>query len=312
MLPNPASGGGPYTLSAGAAGEYTSYYTTLATNLSTAGWNANNCIIRLGWEFNGSWAPWFATTGQEANFTAYWQNIVNTMSAIIPDLKFIWDPNVGNNWGSSALENYYPGSSYVNYIGMDVYDTVSAGGSAAWPVYLNEDGYGLNWLAKFAAARVSPLVFRSLGLDRILVTLEAVTIRTSLLDRPVGCQPTHHEASLRCGTPRQIQRGRMPFHQARRLRTRTLRFLPRSETCDAFAPKSLTTEMAEVGFLVRSVEQCRPAPGVCTAIRSRRTCAGGLAVSHGATGHVGARELVGVSWGSCGSECPLTDEPQPI
>ncbi len=164
MLPNPASGGGPYTLSAGAAGEYTSYYTTLATNLSTAGWNANNCIIRLGWEFNGSWAPWFATTGQEANFTAYWQNIVNAMRAIIPDLKFIWDPNVGNNWGSSALENYYPGSSYVNYIGMDVYDTVSAGGSAAWPVYLNEDGYGLNWLAKFAAAMGKPACIPEFGL----------------------------------------------------------------------------------------------------------------------------------------------------
>ena len=121
-------------------------------------------MIRLGWEFNGSWAPWFATAGQEANFIAYWQNIVNAMRVVIPNLKFIWDPNLGNSWGSSALQNYYPGSSYVNYIGMDVYDTDSPGGATAWAGYLTEGGYGLNWLASFSATTGKPICIPEFGL----------------------------------------------------------------------------------------------------------------------------------------------------
>jgi beta-mannanase len=164
LLPNPASGGGPYTFAEGATGAYNSYFTTLATNLAASGWNANNCVIRLGWEFNGDWSPWFAPAGQEANFIAYWQNIVTAMRAVIPGLKFIWDPNVGNSRGSSALENYYPGSSYVNYIGMDIYDTASSGGPVAWSSYLTEDGYGLNWLANFSRTMGKPACIPEFGL----------------------------------------------------------------------------------------------------------------------------------------------------
>jgi len=163
MLPNPASGGGPYTLAAGAAGTYNAYFTTLASNLSAAGWNSKNCMIRLGWEFNGNWAYWSAPAGQEANFVTYWRNIVTAMRAVIPDLKFIWSPNLGNNWGSSALENYYPGSAYVNYVGLDVYDTMSGDNSTTWNSSLTMS-YGLNWLARFSATTGKPLCIPEFGL----------------------------------------------------------------------------------------------------------------------------------------------------
>jgi beta-mannanase len=163
MLPNPASGGGPYTLAIGAAGTYNAYFTTLASNLSAAGWNSKNCMIRLGWEFNGNWGYWSAPAGQEANFVTYWRNIVTAMRAVIPGLKFVWSPNMGNNWGSSALENYYPGSAYVNYVGLDVYDTFSGDSSTTWNDYLTMS-YGLNWLAKFSATTGKPACIPEFGL----------------------------------------------------------------------------------------------------------------------------------------------------
>jgi len=163
MLPNPASGGGPDTLAAGAAGTYNAYFTRLASNLSAAGWNSKNCIIRLGPEFNGNWEYWWAPAGQEANFVTYWRNIVTAMRAVIPGLKFIWSPNIGNNWGSSALENYYPGSAYVNYVGLDVYDTTSGNNSTTWNSYLTMS-YGLNWLARFSATTGKPLCIPEFGL----------------------------------------------------------------------------------------------------------------------------------------------------
>ncbi|MGC1238343.1 MAG: glycosyl hydrolase [Acidimicrobiales bacterium] len=169
MLPNPASGGGPYTLAAGASGTYDAYFTTLATNLSAAGWNSKNCMIRLGWEFNGNWAYWSAPAGQENNFVTYWRNIVTAMRALIPGLRFIWSPNMGNNWGSSALENYYPGSAYVNYVGMDVYDTESGINSTTWNNYLTMS-YGLNWLASFSATTGKPLCIPEFGLGPAAVS----------------------------------------------------------------------------------------------------------------------------------------------
>jgi hypothetical protein len=163
MLPNPASGGGPYTLAAGATGAYNAYFTALASNLSAAGWNSKNSMIRLGWEFNGNWGYWSAPSGQESNFVSYWQNIVTAMRAVIPGLKFIWSPNIGNTWGSSALENYYPGSAYVNYVGLDVYDTVSGDNSTTWNDYLTMS-YGLDWLASFSAATGKPACIPEFGL----------------------------------------------------------------------------------------------------------------------------------------------------
>jgi beta-mannanase len=163
MLPSPASGGGPFTLAAGASGTYTGYFTTLASKLSLAGWSSKNCMIQLGWEFNGKWSPWFAPAGQEANFVTYWQNIVTAMRAVIPGLKFVWSPNIGNTWGSSALKNYYPGSAYVNYVGLDMFDTMSGDSSTTWNSYLTMS-YGLNWLASFSATTGKPACIPDFGL----------------------------------------------------------------------------------------------------------------------------------------------------
>ena len=55
------------TLAQGATGAYNSSYVTLAQTLVAGG--QANAYLRLGWEFDGSWMPWAATTpNAEAEF----------------------------------------------------------------------------------------------------------------------------------------------------------------------------------------------------------------------------------------------------
>jgi hypothetical protein len=141
---------GDYSLATGATGAYNQYFITLAEGL-VAG-DQGSSIIRLGWEFNGSWFPW-AAGGQADNFIAYWQQIVTAMRSVPgANFKFEWNPTSGDQRAGN-LADYYPGNSYVDLIGLDVYD-ISWGsypGAAAEFTTLETEPYGLNWLASFAA-----------------------------------------------------------------------------------------------------------------------------------------------------------------
>ena len=66
---------------------------------------------------------------------------------------FEWNPTRGD-LSVGNLADYYPGNSYVDYVGLDVYDV-------EWATYpgmptefsdMETQTYGLNWLASFAGA----------------------------------------------------------------------------------------------------------------------------------------------------------------
>ena len=61
---------------------------------------------------------------------------------------------------------YYPGSSFVNYVGLDVYDTAWASYPGAQNEFdtIKTESYGLNWLATFAAQEGKPIVLPEWGL----------------------------------------------------------------------------------------------------------------------------------------------------
>jgi Glycosyl hydrolase family 26 len=172
MLPNSFSpdsnaadtSGSAYGLQQGASGAFNSYFLKLAKEMVAGG--QGNSIVRPGWEFNGSWFPW-AAKGQAAAFVGYWQQIVETMRSVSGgNFKFEWNPTAGDQ-GVGDLANYYPGSAYVDYIGLDVYDQAwgtYAGIASEWNTYLTEP-YGLNWLASFAASEGKPITLPEWGLD---------------------------------------------------------------------------------------------------------------------------------------------------
>jgi len=158
----PASGG---TLAAGAAGAYNENFRRLARALVRNG--LRNTVLRVGWEFNGAWSLWSAASSP-ADFVAYWRQIVTTMRAIAPGLRFDWCPTLG--LGALPTDQAWPGDAYVDYVGSDVYDQAwePGGGSIPnaadrWNNLLTQP-YGLNWLAEFAAAHGKQITLPEWGL----------------------------------------------------------------------------------------------------------------------------------------------------
>jgi hypothetical protein len=160
ILPNSS-----YSLAQGATGAYNQYFVTLAQAMVAGG--QGSAIMRPGWEFNGGWYPWSAK-GQASNFVAYWQQIVNAMRSVAgANFKFEWNPTLGDT-GIGDLATYYPGNSYVDYIGADVYDQQWANypGAAVEFAQLQTETYGLNWLSAFAAQQGKPITLPEWGLGQ--------------------------------------------------------------------------------------------------------------------------------------------------
>jgi hypothetical protein len=163
MFPTTCVAGDPTCWNAGAAGQYNSYFRTVAQNLVNYG--QGNAILRIGWEFNVPGAySWYAA-GFAGQFDQYWRHIVTTMRSV-PGAHFVfaWNPNIG-----PAIRNlwaFWPGSSYVGAVGMDIYDEwwkSYPGPQQVWQNYLTEPD-GLNWLVSFAAAKSKPICLPEWGL----------------------------------------------------------------------------------------------------------------------------------------------------
>ncbi len=103
-------------LQATTSGANDSSYNVVANYLKTAGYP--NAIVRIGWEFDGTWYPW-AAPGAEPQYVQAFQHVVRLFRSVSPNFRFDWngDPNLMPTEAAA-----YPGDSYVDIIGMDVYD----------------------------------------------------------------------------------------------------------------------------------------------------------------------------------------------
>ena len=145
MLPEGVAG---VSIGACAAGSYNSYWKQFGTNISAYG--LGNSIIRLGWEFNGNWYIWKASS--PASWAKCWQQIVTSARTTAPGLQWDWNVNRGVSSGLSNPTLAYPGDAYVNTVGVDSYDMYPAATtSAGWNTQLNGTQGLLYWL-NFAKA----------------------------------------------------------------------------------------------------------------------------------------------------------------
>jgi len=149
------------TLEAGAGGTYDAHWRTFASAMIAAG--CSGAILRLGWEFNGTFYPW-AAGGHEAAFAAYWRHIVDATRSVGGHFRFDWCPLAGNinaNVGAA-----YPGDGYVDYIGLDAYDEspVHTSPQDRWNDEVDHT-YGLAWHASFAARHNKPMTFPEWGVS---------------------------------------------------------------------------------------------------------------------------------------------------
>ncbi len=166
IIPTNSSGSAVGSLATGATGAYNSYFVTLAQNLVAGG--EGNAYLRLGWEFDGSWFPsWAAQTpAAEADFAAYFDQIVTAMRSVPgEDFQFVWNPDAGAFTESGYnVALAYPGSAYVNVIGLDAYDETWASPktpATAWNATVLP---ALSAAQAFAAAQGKPLAICEWGI----------------------------------------------------------------------------------------------------------------------------------------------------
>jgi hypothetical protein len=153
---------GPVSLAEGAQGKYDDVFEDIAKTLVATG-NAD-AIIRIGWEFNGSWFPWAAAKDPN-NYVVFWRRIVSIFRKVPgADFRFDWCPGFGTL--QIAPDKVYPGDDVVDIIGLDVYDAIwnkSAENAETRWVQFEYAPAGLRWHRDFARAHGKLMSFPEWG-----------------------------------------------------------------------------------------------------------------------------------------------------
>jgi hypothetical protein len=164
IIPTDANNVPVGTLATGATGAYNSYYVTLAQTLIAAG--ESNAYLRLGWEFDGNWYAWQAQTpAAEANYATYFQQIVTAMRSVPGEaFKFVWNPDASAfTTAGYSVAAAYPGSAYVDYIGLDAYDQSWATPQTPANAWSSTTLPALSAAESFASAQGKPIAICEWG-----------------------------------------------------------------------------------------------------------------------------------------------------
>jgi beta-mannanase len=129
-----------YSLAAIAGGSYDSYVKQAAADAKAYG---KPFQLRFAPEMNGNWSPWGAgVNGNTAHqYVQAWQHVVGLFrSAGVTNVTWVWCPN---NGPSSTIASFWPGSSWVDMLGMDGYNDAGA---------LSAGDLWMSWTQVFAQA----------------------------------------------------------------------------------------------------------------------------------------------------------------
>ncbi|MDT5033462.1 MAG: hypothetical protein QOC94_3633 [Actinoplanes sp.] len=128
-LPTDRAAGAGKALARCAAGDFDPQWAQLGHNLVSH--RLATAIIRPGWEFDADWYVW-AAHGRKQDYIDCFRHLVSAMrSADRQRFQFLWNPTVGMH--QFPAEQAYPGDDYVDYVGVDVYDTSWAPGTYPYP-----------------------------------------------------------------------------------------------------------------------------------------------------------------------------------
>ena len=101
-------------------GQYDGYWRSYADKVKTFG---RPVILSFDHEMNGSWYPWGYKHESPAAFVAAWRHIVTIFREQGADnVTWLWTVNIVD--GLSDVTDpapWWPGSSYVNWVGIDGY-----------------------------------------------------------------------------------------------------------------------------------------------------------------------------------------------
>jgi hypothetical protein len=101
-----------------AAGDSDAYLRSYADAVAAAG---HPVIVSFGHEMNGSWYSWGDGQASPATFVAAWRHIVTVFRAQgATNVTWLWAVNSVAG-ASSDLSQWWPGSAWVNWVGVDGY-----------------------------------------------------------------------------------------------------------------------------------------------------------------------------------------------
>jgi beta-mannanase len=82
-------------------------------------------VLSFGHEMNGTWYSWGYRHTRPAVFVAAWRHIVTLFRALeAHNVTWLWTVNIINNTHGESIprpDQWWPGSSYVNWVGIDGY-----------------------------------------------------------------------------------------------------------------------------------------------------------------------------------------------
>ena len=108
------------SLAAIASGRYDSYLIAYAEAVRAYG---HPVILSFGHEMNGNWYSWSRQHTSPAAFVAAWRHIVRLFRALgAQNVTWLWTVNVINpQFGVPSPRPWWPGRSYVTWVGIDGY-----------------------------------------------------------------------------------------------------------------------------------------------------------------------------------------------
>ena len=111
----------PYgvSLAAIASGQYDGYLSAYAEAVRAY---LHPVILSFGHEMNGNWYPWGNTHTSPAVFVAAWRHIVTLFRGLgVQNVTWLWTANIIQIGGIPSPADWWPGSSYVTWVGIDGY-----------------------------------------------------------------------------------------------------------------------------------------------------------------------------------------------
>lgn len=152
-----------------AAGSYNSHFANLGNAFQSQP-NLRNAIVRLGWEFNGNSRAWAVPPNNQTtlnNYKAGFNQAASALKAACPTLEIEWCPNCQLDYTNRVFVDMYPGNTYVDYIGIGLYDYYWPGGNpsqAQREAWLRDSTNGLADQVALAAANSKRLAHTEWGL----------------------------------------------------------------------------------------------------------------------------------------------------
>jgi len=147
-----------------AQGAFTAHATQLGSSLVAAG--LQNSVIRLAAEMNGNWeVDYVGTTTVERNLWlhCFRDEVVGLRRAVGEHFLIDWNPNPCEY--NLPYLPLYPGNSYVNILGLDLFDVACAAPTTAYSfARLAGEPAGLTTMETFAREQHKPLSLPEWGL----------------------------------------------------------------------------------------------------------------------------------------------------